>query len=753
MFTINITDFHGRAYESTAKPLNLNFRWIVFTMVWGFGGLVLAEESNAPIEEIIVSAKRPVSVAESTTAVSVFGSERIEDFQLLSSRDLTSRVPGLLAHESFGRAKIYIRGLGTEGATAGIDPSVATYMDGVYLGRFQAAYTTQIDLERIEVLRGPQGTISGRNSTGGAINYYSKKPSTDAISGDVRATLANLDTARLEAAINVPFSEIVAVRFAGLVDTQENYSSEVGDTPSFRDTEGVAFKVNLNAAPSENLELSLIADYADRTYVSPSVLRAVSPIYTGIFGFVEGVDYGIADDTDYDTATDIRGKTEEENWGVTFQVDWAIGDYHLASVTGYREFERIGFGDNDASLSDISSTVGIDRAEQFSQELRLTGETKRINWVLGALYFDEDVDASLDTDNNDTDVPLGAISPLLTGGIHLDWISEATNESFGIFGEAEYEITDRFRVTAGATNVLTLDPFGSIFGPLPLPVCDGTPASESWDEVSGNIGFTFDSSDSMTWFGRYARGYRSGGFTDVSICGDTYEPELVDAFELGFRANFQNVSISSTAYYMDYQDLQAQVVVGGTQLVTVNAADSEIYGLELEGVINFPLQGLSLDFNASYLHSRYKTFDVLNNGYTGQPMILNGERTPKAPELSGTVGLEYARELSSGAGLRFRAEVYATDDYDLPVGGENLGASFGPLGEIPGDIFVQDSFALLNLSVTYETQSGYEVLLFAKNLTDEEYYHDSFPGITFIGMANAFAAQPRLFGVRLSARF
>lgn len=297
-------DVAGREDFTVRKAAAIG-RWAFLAFSIGLSSVAFAEETADELEEVVVFAKRPVTMQESTTAVTVLDADKIDDFQILSSKDLQSRVPGLVALESFGRPKVYIRGLGTESTTVGAEPSIAIYMDGVYLGRQFAAYSSQLDLVRVEVLRGPQGTISGRNSTGGAISYYSKQPSTESFSGDVKATIGSLDTMRLEGSVNIPFSDKVAGRFAALVNRRENYATSIGSSVDFKDTEGEAFKATIAASLSENIDLTLRGDWAEEDFEAPPILRSVSPIYTGVFGFTEGVDYAIADDSDYDGTSDV----------------------------------------------------------------------------------------------------------------------------------------------------------------------------------------------------------------------------------------------------------------------------------------------------------------------------------------------------------------------------------------------------------------------------------------------------------------
>ena len=670
-------------------------------------------------EEIIVTAqKRAADVQDVPISMSVFGSEVLERGGVARIEDFVGLAPNVFVNfnDSIRATAISMRGILSDPNNVGIDQAVGVYVDGVYMARPTTINTGLFDLDRIEVLRGPQGTIFGKNTIAGAIHFVSRKPDAEPEAAvTLRAGNLNYQLARFVG--NVPLSDSVALRGSLQYERRDGFLQNAAG-PDNNDLDNVNARLSLLMAPSDDLEIVVRADAArDRTNAGANEILVPSPLFAGPpFNSPQDVDPWDRRIKDAESSHQDRDVV-----GASVEVNWSVGPGTLTSISAFRAFEWDNFQTTDNTEFDIFGTGILEDEDQVSQEIRFAGATQQLEYVAGAYYFRQSMDAEAFA-RIGVDVfavfggPLGAL-PAPDSGF-IDIFTE--NESFAVFGQVDYALSDRLVLTGGArftTEDKRID--HELFGDSCCGFVPTVPKSsfERTDEEPSYLaGIKWIAGDDVMTYLTYSRGFKAGGYNAFAFAlvqsdgsPADFEPELVDNIELGIKSTFVGgrLQLNASVFHVDYQDLQVNQLIPNDQgiidFVTSNAAEAESEGVEIE-LLARPSEALTVQAGYGYTNAEYVSFP----GATPAGDDFSGNRLAQSPEHSFGAVIDYRRPVSARWDLSVHGQyVYRSDRYSDP-------------GNTPE--FEADSYGLVDARIGLSNKSsGFGIHLWGRNLLDEDY--------------------------------
>jgi len=717
---------------------------------------------SADLSEIVVSAKRAgVSVDKIPVAVTILGADELQQLQIVTTEDLQGHVPSLQTDNALGIPKVFIRGIGQTGTTIGQDGGVAQYVDGVYINDSEALYTQQLDINRIEVLRGPQGTLFGKNATGGTIQYYSNQP-TFQPEVDVSLLGGNYDRFRTQVIANGPIIDNeLAGRAAFSYDTHEGYTEDLAGGPNRDNLNSTAGRVSLLFTPIQDFKAVLSGDFDNDRSNGPSflLLNNLSQFPTSCNGGLRppACQYYVTTDQRITiTAPGFLEDTGTKVWGTSLNLDSTLaGDFHLKSITGFRAIDWT--QDNQAGgtyVYQIGSQPTRVLDHSLSQEFDLSGTVGRMDGVVGAFY-------SRSQAHNYSDVAFGV--PFGGPGAEFYLVNLKTT-SKALFGDGTYHVTDRFRIDGGLRytwdekndvqqNYLVFGPYtidnnGVCTGQTKNP--NGTTTADntaSWSQLTWRGAAEFDVTPGTMLYVSATKGYKAGGFTDFSVCGQSFLPEEVISYEAGIKGHYfgDRLTTRLDGYDMKYTDLQLVTEIGANLETTTNAAKAVIPGIEFEGTFKVT-SAWSLDTHEAWTSAHYQDYVhafPLGNGVGEQ---LGGTPLNDTPRFSGGVGLNWATDLGSVGRMTARAETTFTTNYRFNPYTEFDVEHYGAIHDD------QKGYVLANFYLTYFAPGDrYSVAGFVKNATNQFYSTSELDqvGTGSMGFPNA----PRTYGVELRGKF
>lgn len=704
------------------------------------GSGVHALQRDEGLDEVIVTAtKRTESLQEAPVAVTAFSTNDLEQMGAFDAVDVARQTPGLVAEHlsAFGSPVFFVRGVGTDSFSIGSDQSVGVYLDGVYIGRNVASIVNLLDMERVEVLKGPQGTLYGRNATGGAINYITRAPG-DEFRGNATLRLGDYDRVEASALVAGP---LVPGKLTGKIGAQhselDGYVRNVYDDSQGSDRDSDAVVAQLDYTPTDDLRIRLSADWAEDqtngTYGS-NITRKFDPF--GIFGSRQPFPAFSADDREADlecTPSPLHPSSEcgetRDMWGVGLDVAWELSDTTtLKSITAYRTYDYFIFNDADGTSLPLDSLYGHENQDQFSQELQLAYASGKWDAVFGAYYFEES--------DEWPDVYFG-VSP-------FDFFIVAKNETeaYAAFADVRYQATEQLTLAAGVryskdeknfTYGCEDNIFASQFScPTGSGLVLGLQDSESWSDVTPQFTVSYDWSDDVMTYVKYSQGFKSGAYNaaDVDLPAPVDQEEL-DAWEVGAKTTWADGRLVANlaAFYYDFTGLQLTVLNPATgQALTVSAGEAEIQGFELETFAR-PVEGLELSFGVAWLDSEFTEFNTLAGDYTGNEL-------PRAPEWTVVGSAQYTHALSGDWDWFAYANYSWTDEVFYT--------------EANSDLAAEDGHTIVTARLGVQNDR-WSVNAFAQNLLDEVYYSSS--GRTVAGNRVGNSSPPRYWGIEITRRF
>ncbi|MFT6311425.1 MAG: outer membrane receptor protein involved in Fe transport [Porticoccus sp.] len=721
------------------------------------------------LEEVIVTAqKRSESLMDVPISVNVVGGEMISNQGITNLNDLSDYVPNLSMNQTGLGTNVTIRGI-SSGINPAFEQSVGMYVDDIFYGRPQLARVPYLDIDRVEVLRGPQPILFGKNAIAGAISATTIKASPDEVEGFIESEY-NFDQEGYEVsgAVNIPVSDTFAIRFAGLKRESDGYydNTTLNKDESELDTE--VLRANFQWDATENLSINLKVENSDFT-TNGRFLEIVNPV--GSPSYASGLSNATGGEYVLDTKQDFKRQSngdydETEVDNVTLTIDFALGDHTLTSITGGVQYDYFQQCDCDFTGVEVFQTAGSEEYEQFSQELRLSspgGDT--IDYIVGAYYSEYDVETDeLLAFSNDslfnTFPSTGLTTFFYDTGTRRNY--ETDSEQWSVFAQGTWNVSDELRVTVGGryseedktgsrvVNIVELNgatgPYASanfpvqdplntttgnarlVYGALGVETEQGTghnrTGKRSESRFTPAVTVQWDATDETMLYASYTEGFKAGGFDARSNLNDNFEfdEELATSIELGAKMSLADgaAELNVAIYRTEYDDLQTSQFDGNLGFNVTNAGVATTQGIELDGRWQVT-DALYLTGALGYLDFEFDEFDDSQCYFGETPSSPNNDLTNPsqarlcdrggdtrefAPELTANLGADYSLDISDDVGVIFGLNLAYSDDYfTSPTLDPNL---------------VQDSYVKVNARIQLESLDGiWSVALLAENLTDE----------------------------------
>lgn len=691
-----------------------------------------ADDGSAfTLEEVIVTARRKQEDLQTVPlSVVAFSADSLEKRSISSLGDLGQVVPNLTVGTgvAFGGsiASIFIRGIGQDRGASTAESGVGTYVDGIFLGQSDGGLIDLLDVERIEVLRGPQGTLFGKNSIGGAINFVSKKPASEK-EGKIEFTVGKFDRLDVEGMVNIALSDNVFARVSALSKSRDGYVKDVYDpnaTVDLGDVNSRAIRGQLLWEANSDLQVNFSYDWiSTSTNGTPFNIVAVNPDAPRLPGSDEPLPTLTGDH--FVTQLSADTFSEFEGYGLGMVIDWKIGDLSLKSLTSYRTFDNEFMVDVDGSAAVLRDELVTRDHEQYSQEFHLKGDafSGNMDYIVGVFLFNK----------NPTDTRAQQRNTL--GGLNSLYFDEET-DSYALFGEGTIHLLDDFDITLGIRQTWEEKEI--------VASRNGTVGQqkEKWSPTTYRFSGNYQWTEDFMTYASFATGFKSGGFNDRTPNPALpfeglmpYDEEVAATYEVGFKSDILGgrARLNGAVFHTDYTDLQLISLVNGSSNVS-NVGEAEIDGIELDLTL-LVTEKLQLDASAAWLDARV-TDDQ------GNTTISNGAQLAKSPEYAYTIGLEYLfDQLPTEGTLSARLDWGWKDDYRM-VGAENISVS-------------QEAHGLLNTRLTYRSTSGnYMLALYGTNITDKEYIISG-ADLRNTPFANTVVeiGRPREWGISLKTEF
>jgi iron complex outermembrane recepter protein len=692
-------------------------------------------EGALQLEEIIVTAqKRSESLVDVPISMAVFSAEMLGDMGVTNLLALENRIPNVVLDSADWDVsqRVAIRGISSTARTVGQETGFGVYVDGVYMGRAETYNQKLPDIASVEVLRGPQGTIFGKNTIAGAISLNTRRPAEE-LEGNVTLEAANYGTQRAAGYISGSLIDgLLYGKVSGTLGSSDGYAKNVWDGSKQGKYDVAQTRMQLRATPSQQLEMLLSADYYKREY-TPYVLDIT---YSAVgLGVIPG---------DYTTDEYIAEKREmgTEYWGASLQIDYSMaGGHEFTSITAYRESGYDpGYQDNARVGLDLFYTLYENQSSYLSQELRLASPAdQRLDYVVGAFFSDQESTAV-------TPFILGSQFEMVTGfplnGATFLTTPDIDTTTFAVFAHGNYSLDDRWTLSAGIRYTREdkdayffqqgIQPFIPTIGPLT------DQANES--EWSPTVGIEYQLADDAMVYGRITRGYKSGGFNADNISSAenfTFGPEFVTNYEIGLKSEWwdRRVRLNAAVFYMDYEDLQVtQFDQATSSNYIANAAAATSKGMEIE-LLALPAEGLQIEAGLGLLDASYDEFiDNFGNDLAGNKLSF-------APEVTGSLAAQYSVAVADGWELVLRAEANYRDDME----GDAANADTSQI----------EGYTLFNARAGLRVRHV-EFTLWGNNLADERYAlrRQTAPKL-LLGYTESFVsyAPPRAYGVTATYSF
>ena len=746
--------------------------------------------SQAALEEIIVTAqKREQSLQDVPIAISALSGDALRSAVVNDIFDLRAAVPALEVRAvdppSQGTA-FALRGLGTSVFNMGFEPTVATFLDGVYRSRSGLlASTDLVDMERIEVLKGPQGTLFGKNTSGGVVTLYTHKPDLEKTAGSVDLSYEEYNRVRANGMVNLPLSSTAALRLTGSWAKGDGWLDNVVTGKEIADLDRYSLRGQLLLVPTDDLSIRVIADYAELDEACCTALRYENDPRSGAFngpiaGSIGSQVIDPANIEDYKVDLNIDPRLKAKDKGLSAEINWDFGAAALTSISAWRDYQDSNFKDNDfTGVDTLLSNQNLPKVSLLSQELRLAGDSDSIasgfEWTVGAYYSKEKIEL-------ENEFIWGSQGSF--GGIFF-WHApnyraylasfEQETESMAAFAQGTLHINDRLALTLGGRYTddqkdgsLVNDQPVAPGGPpiptvFPLGFVYDYDAQKDDSEPTYTASLQYDFAENVMGYVSYTHGYKSGG---ISMTRDaagtqflltpggpvgplpgqdpTFDKETADSVEIGLKSDLldQRLRLLVAAWHTQFDDLQVQVLRpadGAFAVSTAKGATSQ--GVELEGTLAVT-EALTLNASVQWLDATYDN----GTGTLSGVADLDGQDLPFASEWTGTVGANFETPVSDALTLFLNGNVFMRSDQRLSA-------------EILSYDTEQDGYALLTLRAGVKTpDEKWELAAWCRNCTDESYavskFRIPFDGNLFFAATTfSHVGTPRIMGVTGTYRF
>lgn len=741
--------------------------------------------SAVQIEEIIVTTqKREQSLQDVPISVSAFTGSFMEKAQISDAKQVASLTPGVSGDtdDSF-LDSMNVRGISTNDFGVGAEPSIGLYQNGIYLGRTGGAVSSFFDIEMVEVVKGPQGTLFGRNASSGAISITTVKPK-DEFGGSIDVGLGQDGYGEVTAIVNTPINDQFSSRLAVYHQQQDGWVTNIADGGQVGAVENTAARYTL-AFENENITSALTLEYEDRQ-APPTIYQAFDPDETGLpFYSTDAAEYEFTSDVSSADLVD-----EGEVWGATLLVEVDLGnDYSLSSVTGLRGHNYYYLEDFDGSDNFLSNYNQIQEQDYFSQEFRINKESKSVSWFVGASWYKEDLkvrfNQTLDEDTfcsaygtyyeyeGITDCATlyeyYEYDPIVGIGTRNDSVDvDAEYDGWGLYGDTTFHVSDDIDVTLGARYTEDNRDFAQNFGgedrnagwyTFPFFTSDFVSGSDQWTNTSVRAAMTYQLSDDVSTYLTYSTGYKAGGFNTMELSfadnvtaedldGEdaldfdpslaSFDKEEVTNLELGLKGLFLDgqVQLNAALYSYAFDGMQSGYYVDGRYTVA-NVGDAEGTGLELD-MRFLPSDSLDIYMGLAWADSELtKPNSTLSEDFCEAD--CTGAMLPGTVEFSAAMVATYTMPIKDG-------DINVT--WEIFHQGESPG-----FGDFSLDPIMLDEFTLSNFRVGYESADNWTMTVWVNNVFDKFYYKGVAPADGIIAPHYFGFAEPRRAGIDVSYTF
>jgi iron complex outermembrane receptor protein len=751
------------------------------TTVASDSAAISTSDTGAELGEIVVTAqKRSESLQKVPMAITAVTSAELQQSGIQDLQGAVALVPNLNLGQQLGMAKIALRGIGLENISAGAEGSIAFNVDGVFISRSIAALSSFYDVQQLEVLRGPQGTLYGRNATGGAVNIITRDPTPD-LSGYFALTGGNYDRVQAEGAVSGPIVPgVLEARVAFQTQDRDGYGKNEFTGDDIDNLHTRAIRGTLLFTPTDRLAINLKADYF-REQDNAGAYHTFGPagfsapgVQVPLTGFSLGGTLP-ADIRDTNNPTDPRNHVEF--WGVSQKIAYdLVGDTQFSSLTAYRKLNYQTDTYLDPTSAGVAGEHQSERDDQFSEELQLFGKSTRLTWLLGLYYFHEMDNGFQFTPFNTVAIGFPAPGTFVKGYLAGGYI---TTDALAGFGQASYEIVDNLRLTLGARYssekktdhdefafpFLVADSSSPYVNSTDYPTSPLTAdRSKRWPSFTPRVALDYQVTPDVLLYTSWARGFKSGTY-NLGGLEPPVNPETVSALEAGVKSTFfdRRLRLNLAGFYYDYKDLQVGKVVQA-QLALENAAAARIYGLESELTAQLTSR-FDVDANVAWLHARFTDYysadparpygdghtfvDAAGNYLPGATAAtpgavpafnLAGNSLSQAPNFTAFMGANYHFPTRIGTMTPRGEASYRDRVYFTPF---NL------------DYVSQAANIKYNAFLNWDSlDAHWNGSLFVKNLTNKTIVGNSLVSWVGVGFpTNGYLEDPRTYGLRIRYNF
>ena len=738
----------------------------------------LAQNERPVLEEVVVTAeKRSESLQDLSQAVTALTAEDLENRELTSFVDLSAIAPGVnIARNEGFKTVITIRGIGNEANQNAIaNPSVSYHLDGIYVASPFALQTDFLGLERIEVLRGPQGTLFGQNSTGGAINVVSKAPAIDEFYGTADLTLGNYDLVRARTALNIPMGDKVAARLSLQSNEHEGFTDNVVNGQDLDDSDRISARVGVLIQGSDNFSINLTAQYFDEDVNGQAQKGLLDPTPDA-----------------RKLAQDSISSYELESHLYSMVLEWNLPGFTIKSLTSYQDDDIAILRDNDrndpASLPPFAQLPSYvdpetNRQKTTTQEFNFISAEPafgKLDWVVGIFYLDTEVDISilerLDFGFDGVFDPFTVEQILNFEPVDAGFISDSKpeRESLSVYGQGTFDFTDTWRLVAGLryTEDEVYSEVTNFYGRSGTEILEID--SEKW---TGRLALEHDFNDSTMAYLSYTRGFKPGGSNltfgreeEIApiVVVPVFEEDTIDAYEIGIKTDLADgrVRLNGALFYYDYENLQYQatdpeVFQGGVG----NIPQSEIYGAELE-FASFITDSLVFDARLAWLETEitgtHFSLDNVESEAATNELLAQGFdlfspeiQQARAAEIKDVKGNELAKTpgFTVNLSLSYNTDIGSWGTFDGIF-------QYTYRGDFKHRIFNNpetdevDDYNTVDLVLRFAPNDGpWRIELIGKNLSDEDGINARFTDVFGVGATGDQLIPPRQYMVRTGIDF
>lgn len=688
----------------------------------------IRSDSNQ-FETIVVTAQRRETDLQTTSAsVSALSRDMIESARVRSVEDVALLVPNVTFAQSNNEQQVSIRGVGVDNAFFTAEAGVAIYLDGVFLGRPNIATAALSDLERIEIVRGPQGTLYGRNATGGAINIITRGAEDD-FGGRFFGSFGNYDALEIGGAITGPLGQDVSGRVSAVYSRRDGYVRNLADGSRLDGMRDFSSRAVLHWDATDRLSFDLRGDYQRIRSTGPAnqPYNVDSNVGPDVVQFTFGPGTGRYTNAPRTVFHDLNADWTRTYYGSNLTATYDFDDVSLKSITAYRHSSTNQDADLDGTdgildtLHNVRTPTSGLSAHQFSQELQLASDgTGMFNYIFGLYYYDEHARVGIVIDQSD----------FMGGVFRTDSTVVQDTRTEAAYGELYFNPSENLRFTAGLRYTSDHKSFTSSIG----AASSGANTDNSW---TPKIGVEYAFSDDVFGYLTVSRGFKAGGFNPYTNSG-FYEPETLWSYETGLRTRLFDgrVQANLSAFTYDYNDIQVtQYTFLGPDISNVGTAS--INGIELELQVA-PTRGLVLGGSASYIDAEYGNFSITDL-LTGMPTNVGGNQVPKSSEWSLAGNVQYNFDIGSVGELELR--------YDIAYKSSFYFSSFNTLGTR------QKGYTLSNAQITYRpAESRLSISAFVRNITDEAVFTQATQASSLL-LPTVTYNPPRNYGVSAAIEF